>query len=115
MQPTLSVIIPAFNESMRIEKTLRVLNNYFSQECSFSHELIIVDDADGEPMPLHTTTYTRKRHKPAYPKTPKHRGLGNIWGRNTPLFCGAPCRHWLVARNRLFYVAARTKRSPRHF
>jgi dolichyl-phosphate beta-glucosyltransferase len=42
-KPYLSVIIPAYNEAVRIENTLRSLQEYFSNQ-SYKVELFIVDD-----------------------------------------------------------------------
>lgn len=39
----LSVIIPAYNEELRIQKTLDGLEKYFSQK-KYSHEIIVADD-----------------------------------------------------------------------
>ncbi|MFN7088557.1 MAG: dolichyl-phosphate beta-glucosyltransferase [Candidatus Paceibacteria bacterium] len=42
-QPYLSVIIPAYNEEGRIDKTLREIDNYLSKQ-SYSYEILVVND-----------------------------------------------------------------------
>jgi dolichyl-phosphate beta-glucosyltransferase len=44
---SLSIVIPAFNESRRIASTIRELKNYLEQH-SITHELIIVDDGSAD-------------------------------------------------------------------
>jgi glycosyltransferase involved in cell wall biosynthesis len=43
MQPTLSVIVPAYNEAMRLGATLRIIVAYLNSQVTAS-ELIVVDD-----------------------------------------------------------------------
>ena len=42
-KPHLSVVIPAYNESQRLKRTLPQIHNFFSKQ-KFSKEIIIVDD-----------------------------------------------------------------------
>ncbi len=43
----LSVVIPAYNESERIAKTLRSVNNYLLQQ-NYGYEIIVVDDGSSD-------------------------------------------------------------------
>jgi dolichyl-phosphate beta-glucosyltransferase len=43
----LSIVIPAYNESLRIGKTLDSICDYM-KECGYSHEIIVVDDGSSD-------------------------------------------------------------------
>lgn len=46
----ISVIIPAYNESKRISKTLKIINDFFAKS-NYSYEIIVVDDGSMDDTP----------------------------------------------------------------
>ncbi|MDI6782531.1 MAG: glycosyltransferase family 2 protein [bacterium] len=71
----LSVVIPAYNEANRIEKSIRRILEYLEQQ-DYTSELIIVDDGSSDDTPSITQAFCKKSNRVKVIRYIPNRGKG---------------------------------------
>ncbi len=71
----LSIIIPAWNESQRIGKTLHALRNYFAN-AAYSYEILVVDDGSTDATASRVHEFQKTITHLSLIASPAHKGKG---------------------------------------
>lgn len=75
-KPSLSIIIPAFNEERRLPPTFAKLENYFSTTVWRSIEVIVVNDGSQDRTAQVTCEFTKRKPEVRLVHNPGNRGKG---------------------------------------
>ncbi|MFM2330690.1 MAG: hypothetical protein RLZZ26_197 [Candidatus Parcubacteria bacterium] len=75
-KPSLSIVIPAYNEAARIERTLESIENYFVAHNDIPVEVIVVDDGSADTTARLVETYPSRIKNVQVLVNEKNRGKG---------------------------------------
>jgi dolichyl-phosphate beta-glucosyltransferase len=76
LHPSLSIIVPAYNEEARLPGTLRRIEQYFSEAGWSSHEILIVDDGSRDGTVAAAAAFAAGKPNIRVLRNPGNRGKG---------------------------------------
>ena len=76
MNRSLSIIVPAYNESARLPETLRRIEEYFTQTHWDFHEIVVVDDGSTDATAAAAETFAAHNPNIRVLRNPGNRGKG---------------------------------------
>lgn len=76
MTPTISIVIPAYNEESRLPETLRKVERYFANSSWSEHEIIVVDDGSRDGTVAAAECFATENPNIRVLRNPGNRGKG---------------------------------------